>query len=228
MRFAFAPDSGTDVVLRQGGEPVLAARRFHQGRVLLWTTDLDDLDWTDLGVSPLVPLLHQTFQEGAGGLTANRAVAPDSLLRLELAEPGLRAEVRDPDGRPFTRVRSEGGRLRVGPFDKPGLHTAVLGTDTVVFAVNLEPGGPAQARDGEDWERWNLDRKAEFLKGFEPFKGRVLVSRPEEGGVLRATVRPLWKWLFLAAILLLFLEGIIASAYSSGSPGRKAAGTLRP
>jgi hypothetical protein len=50
-----------------------------------------------------------------------------------------------------------------------------------------------------------------------------MITRPEEGGILRASVRPLWKALFLAAILLLFLEGIIASAYSSGSPGRKAA-----
>ena len=144
LRFAFAPDSGTAILLRQGGEPVLAERGFHRGRVLLWTTDLDDLDWTDLGVAPLVPLLHQAFQEGAGGLTANRATFPDSLLRFDLAEPGQRAEVRDPDGRPFTRVRSEGGRLRVGPFDKLGLHRAILGADTAVFAVNLEA---ARARD---------------------------------------------------------------------------------
>lgn len=219
-RFAFAPDSGTVILIRQGGEPVLAERDFHQGRVLLWTTDLDDLDWSDLGVAPLVPLLHRAFQEGAGGLTSNRTVDSDSLIGIDLADPGSRPEVRDPDGRPFTRFRLDGGRLRLGPFDKLGLHRISWGRDSTAFAVNLASRGPVQSREVEDWEQWNLGRKAEFLKGFESFRGRVVVAPADAEDVVRSAVQPLWKAFFLAAILLLFLEGLIASAYSLG---RKAA-----
>jgi hypothetical protein len=201
---------------------VLALRDFHLGRALLWTTDLDDLEWSDVGVAPLVPLLHQAFQEGAGGLTANRAVASDSVLELSLAEAGAKAEVRDPEGRPFTRVRADGARLRIGPFDLPGLHTVVQGGDTSMFAVNLEPRGPLPA-SGEDWEDWNADRREDVMRGFEEFRGRVQVATSEAGGHARAAIRPLWRAFFLAAILLLFLEGLIATAYSPDPRGRQAA-----
>lgn len=223
-RFAFVPDSGTAVLIRQGGEPVLAERDFQQGRVLLWTTDLDDLEWTDLGVAPLVPLLHQAFQEGAGAMTRNLAVDSDSLMVLDLPEPGLRVEVRDPDGRPFTRLRAEGGRLRIGPFDKLGLHRVAFGSDSAAFAVNLASRGPAPAQAAGDWERWNRDSREAFLAAFEPFRDRVTVVSPDGGGAVRAAVRPLWKWFFLAAILLLFAEGLIVAAYSpgTGSRGRQA------
>lgn len=223
-RFAFTPDSGTAILIRQGGEPVLAERDFQAGRVLLWTTDLDDLEWSDLGVAPLVPLLHRAFQEGAGGLTANRAVDSDSLLTLDLPASGARAEVRDPDGRPFTRARVEGGRLRLGPFDKLGLYRAAFGADTTVFAVNLASRGPATPQGEDDWETWNAGKRAEFLAAFDAFKGRVLVALPGEGDPVRAAVRPLWRAFFLAAILLLFLEGLIASAFAMGNSDRRKAG----
>jgi hypothetical protein len=58
------------------------------------------------------------------------------------------------------------------------------------------------------------------MKGFEEFRGRVTVAPPEAGEGVRAAVRPLWKVFFLAAILLLFLEGLIASAFSPGSVSR--------
>jgi hypothetical protein len=219
-RFAFAPDSGTSVLIRQGGEPVLALRDFHRGKVLLWTTDLDDLDWTDLGVAPLIPLLHQAFQESAGGLTSNRAVAADSTLVLDVPASGAAPVATGPEGRPFTRLRADGSRVRLGPFDKAGLHRVSWGRDTVVFAVNVEPRGPSQARDLEEWDGWNRDGREEFLKGFEEFRGRVTVASPEMEEGVRAAVRPLWKAFFLAAILLLFLEGLVASAFSPGSVSR--------
>jgi hypothetical protein len=217
--FAFLPDSGTAILARLAGDgaaPMLAERDFHLGKVLLWTTDLDDLEWSDLGVAPLVPLLHRAFQEGGGGLTSNRAVESDSILVLDLPEPGMRVEARDPDGRPFTRFRAEGGRLRLGPFDRTGIHTVRMGSDTAAFAVNLAPLGPAAWRTAEDWSAWNADRKAAVLKALEPFGRRVLVAAPEAAGTARAAVRPLWKAFFLAAILLLFLEGLVASAFSLG------------
>ena len=151
-RFAFAPDSGAEILLSQGNPPeaVLAAREFHRGQALLWTTDIDDLEWSDIGVSPLIPLLHQAFQEGGSGdRSANLAVASDSLFTFA-ADPGGGAasrgigrsgRVRDPEGRAFTKVRADGSRLRIGPFDKLGIHRSSPASDTSAFAVNLAARG---------------------------------------------------------------------------------------
>jgi hypothetical protein len=234
-RFAFAPDSGTEILLSQGGsdEAVLAARDFHRGQALLWTTDIDDLDWSDLGVNPLTPLLHQALQEATGlSAAGNSAVASDSVYTAVL-EPGpgagdppggtsgtagsaFRAEVRDPEGRPFTKVRMDGNRLRIGPFDKLGIHRIISGKDTSAFAVNLSlqsslgngPGGEAPSADARE------AAKEDFLKDFKAYHGRLLVAGPGDPVAVQASVRRLWPALFLAAILLLFLEGLISATFS--------------
>ncbi len=240
-RFAFAPDSGVDVLLTQGGpgDAVLAARDFHRGRALLWTTDLDDLEWSDIGVSPVTPLLHQAFQEaGSEDRAVNLAVASDSIYTLvqapDDAEGGFPAaadggspiaartagpEVRDPEGRPFTKVRGDGSRLRIGPFDKLGIHLILTGGDTVAFAVNLAArgnGGTASAAEslGGEWAEENEAAKSGFLKALKPYHGRLLVLSPDEPAAVQASVRRLWPAFLLAALLLLFLEGLISSTFS--------------
>jgi hypothetical protein len=218
-RYAFSPDSGTAILLSQGGSAILAERDFHAGRVLLWTTDLDDLDWTDLGVSPLVPLLHQAFQEAAAGeRAADLSVASDSVF-VSLAPAGeaasdAAAEVRDPEGRPFTRVRADGGRLRIGPFDRLGAYRIIRGKDTSGFAVNLLPAG-AVTPAGDGWEAAEARAKDAFLAACSPFPGRVALLAPGDPIAARASARRLWPAFLLGAILLLFLEGLIAFRYSA-------------
>jgi hypothetical protein len=225
-RYAFAPDSGTAVLLSEGGSAVLAERDFHAGRVLLWTTDLDDLEWTDLGVSPLIPLLHQAFQEPAAGeRAADLSVAADSLFVSQApagaaeAETDAPAEVRDPEGRPFTRVRSDGGRLRIGPFDRLGAYRVIRGKDTSGFAVNLLPAAssaanaPSPASDG--WQAAEARAKDAFLAACSPYPGRVALLGPADPLSARTSARRLWPALLLGAILLLFLEGLIAYRYSA-------------
>lgn len=220
-RYAFSPDSGTSILLAQGGAAILAERDFHAGRVLLWTTDLDDLEWTDLGVSPLIPLLHQAFQEAAAGeRAANLAVASDSLFISPAPAgdegPGKAAEVRDPAGRPFTRVRAEGGRLRIGPFDKLGLYRIVRGKDTAAFAVNLLPAASAAPTPvSGEWEEAEARAKEAFLAACAGYPNRVTVLSPEDPVSVRAAARRLWPAFLLGAILLLFLEALIAFRFSA-------------
>lgn len=223
-RYAFSPDSGTAILLSQGGSAVLAERDFHAGRVLLWTTDPDDLDWTDLGVSPLVPLLHQAFQEaGAGERAANLSVASDSVYVFPApageAESDAAAEVRDPEGRPFTRVRADGGRLRIGPFDRLGAYRIVRGKDTSGFAVNLLPALPSGAAGSppasDGWEAAEARAKESFLAACSPFPGRVAVLASGDPVAARTAARRLWPAFLLGAILLLFLEGLIAFRFSA-------------
>lgn len=238
-RFAFAPDSGAAILLYQGGtgDAVLAARDFHRGHALLWTTDIDDLDWTDLGVNPLTPLLHRAFQEsGSEERAANVAVASDSVYTVSLDGPDgdapgdargpspSGAEVRDPDGRPFTKVKADGNRLRIGPFDKLGIHRIISGKDTLAFAVNLYPPAPgagpgagaATAADaaGKAGEEDAARARKDFLEACKPYRGRLLVTDPADPVMVRASVRRLWPAFLLAAILLLLLEGLISATFS--------------
>lgn len=235
-RFAFAPDSGAEILLSQGSPPeaVLASRDFHRGQALLWTTDIDDLEWSDIGVSPLIPLLHQAFQEaGAGDRAVNLAVASDSLYTFAAdpdvgregtgyADAAARPMVLDPEGRAFTKVRADGSRLRIGPFDKLGIHLIVSGKDTSAFAVNLarlesRPGaasGSASVPDGELPARTDAEARSVFMDAFKPYHGRVIALSPDEPAAVHASVRKLWPALLLAALLLLFLEGLISSTFS--------------
>ncbi|MDQ3001754.1 MAG: BatA domain-containing protein [Fibrobacterota bacterium] len=247
-RFAFAPDSSVDILLSQGNpsEAVLAAGDFHRGQVMLWTTDIDDLEWSDLGVSPLTPLMHQAFQNASGSAdgsagsadgsagsadgsvdrAANLAVASDSIYTAVLegtegpmtgSAGGAPPEVRDPEGRPFTKVRTEGSRMRIGPFDKLGIHHIIAGKDTMAFAVNLGSREGLDTSPGSrevDWSEANAEARADFLKDFKSYHGRLLVLGMDEPATVKASIRRLWPLFILAAILLLLLEGLISSTFS--------------
>ncbi len=247
-RFAFLPDSGTELLLsqmdpasaqnaeapttpsRQAGA-VLVAGDFHRGKVLLWTTDIDDLNWCDLGVRPITPLLHQALQEtGSEGQAQNHSIPADSILVLNVDEIAMVAnhqsvseaptsrEILDPDGMIFSKVRVVGPRLYLGPFDHLGIYKIIQDRDTTEFAVNLaaNSGGVSQMgqASGSDWEHENEQAKATWLAEFKDFPGRLIVQSSRTPVTGLASVMTLWPKLFLAAILLLFLEGIIALAFS--------------
>lgn len=226
-RYAFFPDSGAEILLSSGGSPLLAGREFHRGHALVWATDIDDLEWTDVGVSPLVPLLHQAFQEAAAGERAvNRGVASDSVFTATVPEAAGGAgaagvEVRDPDGRAFTKAHAEGTRLRIGPFDKLGIHRVIAGADTQDFAVNLLPDAPGSGSTAVpgpaevEWPDFNERAREAFLKAADSWRARISVSDPDAPPAAQASVRRLWPWFLLGAILLLFLEGLISTTFSS-------------
>ncbi len=235
-RFAFLPDSGTEFLLsqtdpistqnsdgatapsRQDGA-VLVAGNFHRGKVLLWTTDIDNLDWCDLGVRPITPLVHQALQEtGTEGQAQNLSIPSDSIFILDLddiqvdayhhsvSEAATSPEIRDPEGMIFSKVHMEGQRLYLGPFDRLGIYKVIQASDTTEFAVNLA--------SGSDWERENEKNKTTWLSEFKDFRGRIIVQSSRTSVTGLASVVTLWPKLILAAILLLFLEGIIALAFS--------------
>jgi hypothetical protein len=107
------------------------------GELLLWTTDIGDPEWSDLGLGPWATLMHQGFigRTWRAGAEA-RAAESDSAVFFALpdeAEP----RVRDPLGSAFSRWSREPGGVRLGPFDRTGLYHLETETDTIPFAVNL-------------------------------------------------------------------------------------------
>jgi hypothetical protein len=115
-------------------------------------------------------------------------------------------------------VRADGNRLYLGPFDQLGLYQVIQGQDTTQFAVNLADRSGISNETGkpisQDWKRENQEAKAAWLKEFSDFPGRLTVQSNQAPASSQAPVMTLWPKLFLAAILLLFLEGMIASAFS--------------
>lgn len=93
---------GAEVWLRYSdGLPALLARSHGQGRVLLFTSSLDD-DWTDLPLRSIyVPLVHQLVRGLAGALGGgdDRLVEAGTRAMVEVPTlPGARAFLVDPLG----------------------------------------------------------------------------------------------------------------------------------
>jgi hypothetical protein len=167
-----------------------------------------------------VPLLHQAFQAGAAdGSAADLTVASDSIYVLPAAageETASSVEIRDPEGRPFTKARAVAGRLRIGPFDRLGLHRVIRGGDTSAFAVNLFPAGNRKAPPASE-ERIRAEARAreDFLAAVKPYDGRISLLAPEEPLAAKASLRRLWPAFLAGAILLLLLEGLIAARFAA-------------
>ena len=98
-----ALQGASEILLRTtDGLPILLSRRVGKGRVLLFTSSLDD-DWTDLPLRGLfVPLVHQLTRSLAGSLLSGESRAVEVGEALSLPVPvvaGSAAWVVDPRGR---------------------------------------------------------------------------------------------------------------------------------
>jgi len=193
--------------------------------VLLWTTDITDPEWSDIGMGPWAALLHQSFLARAGSAgVEERAVDSDSSLFLNLpgnaGEEASSPRVIDPQGSPVALWKPEpegGGSGRIGPFDRTGLYRLETDGDTTVFAVRLADSRlmpPGEAATEEAWSRLDSTlgkaAAAQTARLANPLEWRGLYS----GFNLRFS-------LLILAALLLFAEGLVSlrlSAFRSSSP----------
>ncbi len=201
--FSFSPGPDTRTLLSaDNGYPVLVSRSFGTGKMLLWLTDLDDLGWTNLGINPVTPLLHHHFHSSHwSDAWKNFSVSSDSTLELELGPEYFPPRVTDPEGRPFDRVASGQGTLRIGPFPRLGFYSIAGATDTLRLAVNVFSSGSSSTPF--DWDT-ALEPLADYRE-----KIRV-IPFADSMEALVDSYYPLWKILILAAISLLFAEGMVS------------------
>lgn len=219
--FEFLPDSGNQILISQKmttssekpastiSSPILITQDFYAGKILLWTTDMDNLNWTEIGVGTVVPLFHRAFQNSdLENRILNLSVASDSIFKYSLFHISNTEDVQilDPEGNLFTNFRIERSQIFVGPFARLGLYQILQSKpssptqkDTTFFAVNLANTDAA-----------NTDAKVNFLETLSEHKLRVNVVSPANILGMNNSTQALWKWLILAAILLLFTESIIA------------------
>jgi hypothetical protein len=196
-------DTGATVLLSAGDDPILVHRRIGSGALLLWTTDVDDPKWTDLGLGPWVALMHQAFI--SGDWTSGPGVqwiASDStaLVSTESGE----ILVTSAAGAPFQRLRRDPEGWSIGPFDRLGLYRVESGRekgrDTSWLAVGLTPGR-FQPDDGA---------RERFLSALGKLRSRVAIREADEGWRNLYAGFRLKLWMLTAAALLLFLEGLIS------------------
>lgn len=192
-------------------------RRIGNGRVIAWTTTLDD-SWNDLAVKPVfLPLVHETarylarYQEPAAWHTVGQAVD----LSTQLATAN-RQILKSP--RPQIVLAPSGRRLPLA--DDEG--AAVVELDEQGF---YQVRGATGAADRPYTVAANLDPKESDLTPVDPRELAAAATgraTPQEPDAPAATVTPeelerrqgLWWYLLLLGGLLLAAETILSNRYS--------------
>ncbi|MBK7645377.1 MAG: BatA domain-containing protein [Planctomycetes bacterium] len=190
----------------------LIERPYLRGRVILWTTSIDDA-WTRIPDSPgtLVPLVHELLRYGARAEAPRRNLAPGEPLEIETtgafprnlalvlpdgARRALEGEVVQAVGGKWKLPNIEGKQLeRVGAY-----RIEREGADPIPFSVQLD------AREG-DLERLPAEEVAQLHSAFVQANGdpgsQPDKARPDRG--------ELWRGLALACLVFLCLESLWAA-----------------
>jgi hypothetical protein len=203
-------------VLAQLDDPAKSAllleRAYARGRVILWTTSVDNA-WTRIPDSPatLVPLVHELLRYGVRAEPPRRNLAPGEPLEVEVAGAFPRGlALVGPDG---TRRALEGEVLPVvgGRWRLPGIpgkdtervgayRIEREGAGAIPFAVQLD------AHEG-DLERLPPAEVAQLNQVFvEP-----LGASGKDAGPARPERGELWRGLALACLVFLCLESLWAA-----------------
>jgi hypothetical protein len=195
-----------DPVLSTPAGPLLLKREFKQGKIYLWTTDMDDLEWTTIGATAFVPTYHQwILNQSEQFQWKNFLVQSDSLYihPLDQKNPD-KVLILDPHNRHFTEYRKRYGELHIGPFPRLGHYRILSEQDTVIFAVNLAAPDPS----GSEKEYFHL---------IGAYKKQHTIVKPDEViKTLQGTFHPLWKLFILSAAVFLLLEILISRFFFAG------------
>jgi hypothetical protein len=196
--------AGTGVLARfDDGSVALAEKAVGKGRVLAWASTLDT-SWSDLALQPVfLPFVHRLVRHAAGHVETQPWHTVGEALDLS-AEPELR-------GREAAVLAPNGEKLRMGATQRtleltaPGHYEVGLlggGRRARVVAVNFDAGeSDLAAMDAEE------------LAGAVTQPGEGAASGA--GGAMPTAAehesrQAAWRWLLLAACVLLAVESVLA------------------
>jgi aerotolerance regulator-like protein/VWA domain-containing protein len=203
----------TDRVIARYDDGAVAAaeRRVGQGRVIAWTTSLDD-SWNDFPRKPVyLPLIHQLvkylarYEQPTAWRTVGQVVDLSALLKGRADRV-----VMTPAGERVTVPASEAGLVELneqGVYEVRGASGATVRAERI--AVNLDPAESDLA---------TLDPE-ELVAAVT---GRAGAAQAQAAGVEPAQLSPqdaerqqgLWWYLLVAGMLLLAAETVIANRLS--------------
>jgi hypothetical protein len=109
------------------------------------------------------------------------------------------------------RITLDSGTERFSKADAPGLYTMVSGTGTRQFAVNIHPSESRTAPLAiEDLQRLGLPLKSELkISAAATEKQRERLAATELEGQQK-----LWRWLIVAALMVLMTESWLGGRMS--------------
>jgi hypothetical protein len=224
MEATLPQETSAEVVLRfDTGDPAIVDAPFGRGRVILFTTSVDQ-SW---GPWPLQasfpPIMHETVRHAVAGRWTERqkAVGEPFARSFPLRAYDLAATVKRPDGgeQPVAVTAEgaaltdkQGASLAYGETDRAGVYELRLGSPLnreELFAVNVDPAESDLAGIGERELRGDVLPDSEFLYRTE---WHPLPSETAAAGERSA----LSRWLLCAVIALVFVELLMAWRFASG------------
>jgi Mg-chelatase subunit ChlD len=206
-------ESGPDarVIARfDDGAVAAAERRIGSGRVIVWTSTLDD-SWSDVAVKPVyLPLVHQLvrylahYEQPVSWLTVGQVLDLAAASR-----PRADRVVVTPSGQRVTQTAGGSGVLELseqGVYEVRGTSPGAPAKRPEAFAVNLDPAesdlAPIDTRE----------LVAAVTGHATPVATRALA--PEATQEDTEKHQALWWYLLLAGLLLLATETVIANRLS--------------
>ena len=208
-----APGAHT-ILQTVAGTPLLIERRLGMGNVLLYTGSADRA-WGSIVLNPAFPMLIQESMNHLTRRSHERPFAVAEPLVVAMPREAIGREMRlvNPDGQatPIQLAESEGrGLAECGLPEMAGFYELQYGGEdgplrTLQMAVNVEPA----ESDVKEMNPEKLQANFESV-GAQMLPGEGLAEAIGQG----RTGLELWRWLMLAAMLLLALEVFLAHVFS--------------
>jgi hypothetical protein len=203
----FDPDSNSTVLARyDDGGAALVEQRLGEGRVLVWTSGLDNV-WSDLPVQPVfLPLVHQIIRHLAGYAERRASLVVGQALDVDRAREilggGSSLVVEAPSG---TRAPLDASASAVA-LDEPGFYTVrALDSDLApqTVAVNVDP---AEA----DLTPLDVDGFLATVAPGTPGSAAAPAGTASVSLAERERRQGLWWYLVIAAAVLALGETVLA------------------
>lgn len=202
-------------------EAIAVYRKAGRGHMLLWTTSIDSLAWSTVGLQALLPLTHQALIRSLQSQKQRVTVASDSVWIWPTTD--AKAEVIGPDGAPFTRLRSSIEGLHLGPFGKTGFYTCRSVEETTTVVVNLvQPWLTAAWSTTSNPQHPLSDDESVFLSALGKAAKQVTITTDAPSQALGSKPGASWPLWLALAVLLLLLDGLVALLFAPQKPTDRA------
>ena len=226
----------TSVLARfDDGAPALTTRAVGQGRVVMWSSTLDNV-WNDVVLKPVfLPFLHQLirylarYQEPSSWLTVGQVLDTDALMqgidvspRPSSGAASARPEARGPAAGAVTRagvvLTPSGRRIEATATDRGG---PLELTEAGFYEIRPRTGEPERPLAVAA----NLDRFESDLSSFDPRDLAAAVAARPDGarptaGAIPVTAeeqerrQAVWWYLLLAGLAILAVETVVSNRLS--------------
>jgi hypothetical protein len=197
-----APEGARVLMRFENGTPLMLEQTLGKGKLLVFASPLDR-QWNDLAIHPLFVRFVAEATAYLANTRTDAAAATVGTATDAATVRGGGGQVFDPSGKRAPMKGGLGGGTQWIP-DMPGFYELRASGHSDYIAVNVDPRESRLARwDAASRERWlalqDLERTATNTGAAAAAAGERLF--------------PLWFWLLFGAVILAFMEPLLANYY---------------